>query len=90
MNSGLVEEDLNRLYNAGEGKVGTNEDTFIEILTERSYDHLRALFKRYNAVSLHSCSKFIQKLDSCNNRTKQVLLTVKPGFTDAVRFGSFV
>lgn len=45
-------EDASALYAAGEGRAGTNEDVFIEILTERNVYHLRYVFDLYAKVSV--------------------------------------
>jgi len=46
-----MNHDLDILYRATEGKVGTDEDAMIEILTARSHDHLAALNVAYVAKS---------------------------------------
>jgi len=43
----LAREDANRLYNAGEGKTGTDEKTFIHIFTRASFPHLAATARFY-------------------------------------------
>ena len=44
-----VESDCRALYKAGEGKWGTDEDTFILIFSNRNSKHLKALNKFYEA-----------------------------------------
>jgi len=46
-----MNHDLDVLYRATEGKVGTDEDAMIEILSSRSHDHLAALNVAYVAKS---------------------------------------
>jgi len=42
-----IDSDVEKLYKAGEGKWGTDEDTFIEILTHRSFEHLVLVAQKY-------------------------------------------
>uniref|UniRef100_A0A4W5QQC9 Annexin n=1 Tax=Hucho hucho TaxID=62062 RepID=A0A4W5QQC9_9TELE len=46
-----IEKDAKELIAAGKGKVGTDEDTFINILGNRSHEHLRLVFDAYKKVS---------------------------------------
>jgi len=45
--------DAERLYNAGEGKIGTDEKMFIEIFTKRSWPHLKRVFAVYETIHKH-------------------------------------
>jgi len=45
--------DAERLYNAGEGKIGTDEKMFIEIFTKRSWNQLRKVFAVYETIHKH-------------------------------------
>jgi len=45
--------DAERLYNAGEGKIGTDEKMFIEIFTKKSWSHLRRVFAIYETIHKH-------------------------------------
>lgn len=45
--------DAERLYNAGEGKIGTDEKTFIEVFTKKSWNHLRRVFALYETIHKH-------------------------------------
>lgn len=45
--------DAERLYNAGEGKIGTNESVFIEIFSKRSFAFLRKIFAHYETIHKH-------------------------------------
>jgi len=42
-----IDSDVEKLYKAGEGKWGTDEKTFIEILTHRSFEHLIDVAQKY-------------------------------------------
>ncbi|XP_014054784.2 annexin A5 [Salmo salar] len=46
-----IEKDAKELIAAGKGKVGTDEDKFINILGNRSHEHLRLVFDAYKKVS---------------------------------------
>ena len=47
---GVVAMDAKALYNAGEGRWGTNEDRFIEIFSHRSFPQLKAAFAEYRRM----------------------------------------
>ncbi|XP_007165654.1 annexin A3 isoform X2 [Balaenoptera acutorostrata] len=47
----LAKEDAQILYNAGENKWGTDEDTFTEILCLRSFPQLKLTFDEYRNIS---------------------------------------
>ena len=42
-----IDSDVEKLYKAGEGKWGTDEDTFVEILSHRSFEHLQKVAEEY-------------------------------------------
>uniref|UniRef100_A0A8C8JZP2 Annexin n=2 Tax=Oncorhynchus TaxID=8016 RepID=A0A8C8JZP2_ONCTS len=46
-----IEKDAMELIAAGKGKVGTDEEKFINILGNRSHEHLRLVFDAYKKVS---------------------------------------
>jgi annexin A7/11 len=53
VNEGNARSDAERLYGAGEGKLGTDEATFIEIFTRRSFSHLKKVFAIYETLHKH-------------------------------------
>lgn len=53
----LALADAQALYRAGEARLGTNEDTFINILTTRSAAHLNCTFQYYQQTYGHSFEK---------------------------------
>ena len=57
VNEELADNDARALYEAGERRKGTNVDAFIQILTTRSYPHLRRVFQKYTKYSKHDMTK---------------------------------
>lgn len=57
VNEELADHDARALYEAGEGKKGTDVNTLIKILTMRSYQHLRITFMKYGKYSKHDMAK---------------------------------
>lgn len=47
-----AQQDAQRLYQAGEGKLGTDESCFNMILATRSFPQLKAVVEAYSQVSL--------------------------------------
>ncbi|XP_065095751.1 annexin B10-like [Ochlerotatus camptorhynchus] len=47
----LVEQQAKLLYEAGEGKWGTEESTFSKILTKSGFEHLELLFEEYKKLT---------------------------------------
>jgi len=70
--------DAQLLYSKGEGKVGTDEKTFIDILTHRSYPHLHVVNDAYINLTGHSLESAIKSETSGNFRKAMtVILTPK-------------
>ncbi|XP_063050520.1 annexin A3a isoform X2 [Engraulis encrasicolus] len=57
----MVKEDAKALYDAGEKKLGTDEDKFIEILCKRSIPQLRQTFVEYKEISGRTLQKSIER-----------------------------
>ncbi|KAM6951684.1 annexin A11b [Aplochiton taeniatus] len=55
----LAKQDAQKLYAAGENKVGTDESSFNAILCARSRPHLRAVFNEYQQMSGRDIEKSI-------------------------------
>lgn len=53
VNEDAARTDAERLYNAGEGKIGTDEKMFIDIFSHRSWAHLRKVFAVYETIHKH-------------------------------------
>ncbi|XP_062381020.1 annexin A5a isoform X2 [Sardina pilchardus] len=69
-----VEKDAQDLYSAGEKKVGTDEDKFVNILGNRSIEHLRKVFEAYKKVAGHDIEDSIKR--ECTGNLEKVLLAV--------------
>jgi len=50
----LIDSDVEHLYKAGEGRWGTDESTFIDVLTQRSFEHIVLVSKRYEEKHKHT------------------------------------
>jgi hypothetical protein len=57
---GKIDSDVEKLYKAGEGKWGTDERTFVEILSHRSFEHLRKVVQRYQEKYKHTLESAIK------------------------------
>ncbi|XP_041931370.1 annexin A5a [Alosa sapidissima] len=69
-----VEKDAKDLYSAGEEKFGTDEDKFINILGNRSVEHLRKVFEAYRKVAGCDLEESIK--EECTGNLEKVLLAV--------------
>eukprot|EP01099_Mayorella_cantabrigiensis_P001550 TRINITY_DN1692_c0_g1_i1.p1 TRINITY_DN1692_c0_g1~~TRINITY_DN1692_c0_g1_i1.p1 ORF type:complete len:325 (+),score=104.90 TRINITY_DN1692_c0_g1_i1:33-977(+) len=65
------------LYKEGEGKLGTNEAVFIDILTHRSRTHLQQVFRHYEQKTGHTFEVAIRKETSGDFRDA-LIATIKP------------
>jgi hypothetical protein len=71
-----AKKDAQTLYAAGEGKLGTDEQTFIDILTKRSFPHLHVVNSSYANLAGHSLESGIAKETSANfGKALRVLIT---------------
>ncbi|KAF7309627.1 Annexin A4 [Mycena indigotica] len=75
----LLEEDVEALYKAGTGRVGTNEDKFYRILTCRTQDHLVAVCTHYKAKHRKSLSTVIASEFGTSNHDAKALLFIVQG-----------
>uniref|UniRef100_A0AAR2LZP0 Annexin n=1 Tax=Pygocentrus nattereri TaxID=42514 RepID=A0AAR2LZP0_PYGNA len=71
-----VEKDAKELFAAGEGKFGTDEDKFINILGNRSAEHLCKVFEAYKKIAGCDIEESIQ--GECTGNLEEVLLAVGP------------
>ncbi|XP_063703955.1 annexin B10-like [Culicoides brevitarsis] len=51
VNGAQAKADAQRLYEAGEKKLGTDEAVFTKLFAQSSFEHLRLVFEEYKAVS---------------------------------------
>uniref|UniRef100_A0A671MP10 Annexin n=1 Tax=Sinocyclocheilus anshuiensis TaxID=1608454 RepID=A0A671MP10_9TELE len=83
-----VEKDAKELFAAGEEKSGTDEDKFINILGNRSAEHLRKVFDAYKKIAGCDIEESIK--DECTGNLEALLLALNvqkvPGyFAESVR-----
>ncbi|CAF1076869.1 unnamed protein product [Brachionus calyciflorus] len=57
----LAKKEAQELYDAGEGKFGTDESEFIRILCTRPFPQLNATFEEYRKISKNDIEKAIKK-----------------------------
>ncbi|CAI9589703.1 unnamed protein product [Staurois parvus] len=76
VNDGLVEQDAQDLFKAGEMKWGTDEEKFITILGTRSNVHLRKVFDKYMTISGYQIEESIGR-ETSGNLEKLLLAIVK-------------
>lgn len=57
----MVEHDAKALYKAGEKKLGTDENTFIRIFSERSSAHMAAVASAYHSMYGNTLKKAVKK-----------------------------
>jgi len=81
-----VKKDAAALYKAGEGRLGTDEKTFIEILTRRSFPHLHMVAEQYVIITGHSLETAITK-ETSGDFKKAMIIMITPKeeyFADAI------
>ncbi|KAM9795198.1 annexin A5a [Neosynchiropus ocellatus] len=71
-----IQEDAKELYAAGEGKFGTDEETFISILGTRSVEHLRRVFQAYREICARDIEDSIEG-ETTGNLESLLLAVVK-------------
>ncbi|KAH1170513.1 hypothetical protein KIL84_001498 [Mauremys mutica] len=76
IDEGLVEQDAQVLFKAGELKWGTDEEKFITILGTRSVCHLRKVFDRYMTISGFQIEETIDR-ETSGDLEKLLLAIVK-------------
>jgi hypothetical protein len=59
-----AEKDAEKLYKAGEGKIGTDESTFIDIICGRSPAYLKRVSHHYQEKHKHTLEQAIKKENS--------------------------
>nr|CDS26801.1 annexin [Hymenolepis microstoma] len=62
----MVNADAQRLYKAGEGKIGTEEAVFTQIFAQRSFAHIKALSQAYEQQFKTPLIKAIKRETSSN------------------------
>uniref|UniRef100_UPI00398F7EE6 annexin A4-like isoform X2 n=1 Tax=Pristiophorus japonicus TaxID=55135 RepID=UPI00398F7EE6 len=72
----LVKKDAQDLYNAGEGRMGTDESKFNAILCARNRPHLKAVFEEYRLVCKYDIEKTIIR-EMSGNLERGMLAVVK-------------
>ncbi|KFU90327.1 Annexin A5, partial [Chaetura pelagica] len=76
VDEGLVEQDAQVLFRAGELKWGTDEEKFITILGTRSVSHLRRVFDKYMTISGFQIEETIDR-ETSGDLEKLLLAVVK-------------
>lgn len=83
VNEDSARADAERLYRAGEGKLGTDEKVFIEIFTKKSFAQLKRIFAIYETIhKRHTMQKAVESEFSGALRTGLlgiVVYTRSPG-----------
>lgn len=69
-----VTRDAKNLYDAGEGRLGTDEETFNLVFAKRSWPHLRAVCKEYRKLAGRDLEESIEREFSFN--AKKAFVTI--------------
>jgi len=75
-----VKADVEALYRAGEGRMGTDESAFISILCGRSDVHLRQVFAQYQKKYSHSVEKAVK--NEFSGDIKKALISLVKSITN--------
>uniref|UniRef100_A0AAQ6ANN2 Annexin n=1 Tax=Amphiprion ocellaris TaxID=80972 RepID=A0AAQ6ANN2_AMPOC len=73
---GNIESDAQALFKAGEQKYGTDEQSFVTILGNRSAEHLRKVFDAYMKMTGYEMEESIQR-ETSGNLSALLLAVVK-------------
>ncbi|XP_059481273.1 annexin B9-like [Neocloeon triangulifer] len=84
VDSGKVDADVDALYAAGEKKIGTDEEIFIDILTKRSFAHLQVLFREYKNKHGSDFHEVIEK--EFEGETEDALVTMVRCYTNTTKY----
>jgi len=76
INLELAKAEAKELYEAGEGRMGTDEIVFIRIFCTRSYQQLVAIFNAYEQLCQHDIEKAV-KAEMSGNLERALLALVK-------------
>ncbi|KAG4087345.1 Annexin [Neocallimastix lanati (nom. inval.)] len=79
-----VKADVEALYKAGEGRMGTDESAFISLLCSRSDTHLRKVFDRYQQKYGHSVEKAVK--NEFSGDVKKALVNLVKSITNRNEF----
>ncbi|XP_067934014.1 annexin-B12-like [Watersipora subatra] len=71
-----VKKDAQDIYDAGEGRLGTDESLFNKVLCMRSFPHLRCMFEEYKRVASKDLKDSI-KSETSGNLKESFLAIVK-------------
>jgi len=80
----LAKSDVEALYDAGEGKWGTDEETFNRIFAGRSLPQLRATFRAYTRKTGQDMATVIE--NEMNGKLKDVFLTLVRYIQDPITY----
>lgn len=67
-------EQAESLYNAGEGKLGTDEEIFNKILAHENFNQLRRIFEEYKDVSGNTIEQAVKH--ELDGELKDALLAI--------------
>lgn len=70
----LAQQQAVELFNAGEGKLGTDEEVFNRVLSHGSFAHLRYVFEEYKALSGRTIEQAVK--DEMSGDLQEAVLTI--------------